>query len=129
MPQVIQRSFAGGELSPSMYGRADQTKYQTGLKTCRNFQVLKHGGVANRIGSGMIAEVLDSDVRTYAIKFVFNAEQTYFIEVGEEYLRFVRSGARIVVSGVAAYNGGTTYDIADLVVYNGVNYYSRTDSN
>ena len=34
---VIQPSFTGGELSPSLYGRVDLAKYQTSLKTCRNF--------------------------------------------------------------------------------------------
>jgi hypothetical protein len=126
---VIQRSFAGGEIAPALYGRADQTKYQTGLKTCRNFQVKKHGGVANRSGSRMVAEVKNSALATYMMKFVFNDDQTYIIEVGNLYMRFYRnpspytSPARIVVAGVAAYNGATTYNLADLVVQAGVNYY------
>lgn len=123
---LIQRSFAGGEIAPAMYGRADQTKYQTGLKACRNFTVLKHGGVANRAGSGFINEVLDSSVRTYMIRFVFNAEQTYVIEVGEEYFRFYRNGARIVVSGVAAWVTLTVYAVGDLVSNGGFNYYCVT---
>ena len=29
--KVIQLSFAGGEISPDMYGRRDDVKYQAGL--------------------------------------------------------------------------------------------------
>jgi len=111
-----------------MYGRADQTKYQTGLKTCRNFRVLKHGGVANRSGYQYINEVKDSSAETYLMKWVFNAEQTYVIEVGNLYMRFFRNGARITVSGVAAYVGATPYVVGDLVESGGVNYYCVADT-
>lgn len=120
---VMQRSFAGGEISPSMAGRADQVKYQTGLKTCRNFKVLKHGGVANRSGFRFINEVKNSSLDTYLMKFVFDDDQTYVIEVGNLYMRFYRDGARIVVSGVTAYNGATAYVIGNLASSAGVNYY------
>lgn len=30
--KVLQRSFTGGEVSPQMYGRIDDAKYQAGLK-------------------------------------------------------------------------------------------------
>lgn len=126
---LIQRSFAGGEIAPSMYGRADQVKYQTGLKRCRNFMVLKHGGASNRAGTRFVAEVKDSAVRTYFIKFVFNDDQTYVIEVGNGHFRFIRNGAQIVVSGVAAYNGATTYAMGNLVSFGGLNYYSKIDGN
>ena len=121
--QIIQRSFAGGEIAPALYGRADQTKYATGLKTCRNFVVLKHGGVGTRGGTKFIAEVKNSLLETYLIKFVFNNEQSYLIEVGNQYMRFIRDGAQIVVSGVTAYNGGTAYVVGDLASSGGVNYY------
>ena len=31
------RSFAGGEISPEMFGRIDDIRYQTGAATVRNF--------------------------------------------------------------------------------------------
>lgn len=120
---LIQRSFAGGEIAVALYARADQVKYQSGLRTCRNFQVQRHGGVSNRSGTKFINEVKDSSARTYFIKFVFNDDQTYVIEVGNQYMRFYRAGARIVVSGVAAYSGATAYVPGNLVESGGVNYY------
>lgn len=120
---LIQRSFAGGEIAPALYGRADQVKYQTGLKKARNFVILKHGGAGMRGGTEFIAEVKTSSLATYLAKFVFNNDQTYVIEAGNQYFRFIRDGAQIVVSGVAAYNGATAYEVSDLVSSAGVNYY------
>jgi hypothetical protein len=112
---IIQRSFAAGELGPPLYGRADQTKYQTGLRTCRNFLVMRHGGVTNRTGSKFIAEVKDSGTRTYLTKFVFNDEQTYVIEMGDLYFRFYREGAQLL-SGGSPYEIVTPYAAADLAL-------------
>lgn len=123
MTSVIQRSFAAGEIAPSLGGRADHVKYQTGLRTCRNFIVMRHGGVANRCGSQFINEVKDSTTQTYLLKFVFNADQTYVIEAGNQYFRFYRQGARIAVAGIAVWSGATNYVPGDLVVQGGVNYY------
>jgi len=122
---IIQRSFAGGEIDPALAGRADQVKYQTGAKTLRNMQVLKHGGIANRSGTEFTNEVKTSSLATYLAKFVFNDDQTYVIEVGNQYFRFIRGGSRIVVSGVAAYNGATAYVVGNLVSSAGVNYYCK----
>lgn len=120
---LMQRSFAGGEIAPALYGRADQVKYQTGLVTCRNFFVERHGGVSNRQGSQFLAEVKNSANRTYFLKFIFNDQQTYVIEAGDRYFRFYRDGARIVVSGVAAWSNAVNYVPGDLVLSGGVNYY------
>lgn len=129
MPSLIQRSFAGGEIAPALYARADQAKYSTGLRTCRNFMVQRHGGVANRPGTEYICEVKDSSKRVRLIRFVFNASQAYILEFGDQYMRVIRDGAQVEVSGLSAYDGGTTYAQGDLVSYGGVNYYSKVSSN
>jgi hypothetical protein len=123
MPDVIQRAFAGGEISTDISGRADVAKYQTGLKTCRNFIVMRQGGVTRRPGHRFIDEAKDSSNNLLMARFIFNEDQTYLIEVGPQYFRFIRNGAQIVVSGVAAWNSGTDYVVADLVVVAGINYY------
>lgn len=119
---VIQRSFAAGEIAPSLYGRADHVKFQTGLRVCRNFIVMRHGGVASRAGSQFIAEVKSSG-SAHLLKFVFNDDQTYVIEAGSAYFRFYRQGAQIVVAGVTAWSALTNYVVGDLAVSGGVNYY------
>jgi len=123
MTSLTQRSFAGGELAPALYARADQQKYATGLRTCLNFKVQRHGGVTNRSGFEYIATAKNLGERVRLIKFVFNTEQTYVLEFGEDYIRFYRNGGYIAVSGVAAYSGATPYVIGDLVVQAGINYY------
>jgi hypothetical protein len=105
-----QRSFAAGEIAPALYGRSDLVAFGTGLAGCRNFFVLRHGGVANRSGSKYLATVKDSSSRTYLAKFVFNTAQTYVIEVGHLYFRFFAQGAIIG----APYELATPYVAADL---------------
>lgn len=129
MSTVSQRSFAGGEISPSLHARVDVVKYTTGLKTCRNFYVKRSGGVDSRPGTEFICEVKDSTKRVRLVEFVFNSDQTYVLEFGDFYVRFIRNGVQIEVSGVAAYSAVTTYALGDLVVDGGINYYSKVSSN
>lgn len=123
MSSTIQRSFGGGELAPALYGRADQSKYQGGARTLRNFVVQRHGGASNRPGSRFVIETKSSAKASRLIKFVYSSTQTYVIEAGDFYFRFIQSGAQIVTSGVAAWNGATAYVVGDLVTSGGVTYY------
>ena len=125
MADLFQRSFAAGELAPGLGARADLAKYTIGLRSCRNFLVRRHGGVSNRPGTKFVGEA-KNEGPTYLKPFTFAAaDQSYVIEVGEQYFRFHYEGAPVVVSGVAAYNGGTAYVPGDLVVQGGVNYYCK----
>lgn len=86
--KTLQRSFAGGEIAPELFGRLDLTKYQTGLAACRNFLVMPHGPIKNRPGFEYVNEVKFSDKRVRIIPFSFNAEQSMVLELGDQYLRF-----------------------------------------
>lgn len=123
MATIAQRSFAGGEICPALYARVDIVKYATGLRTCRNNYIRRHGGSANRPGTSYTCEVKDSSKRVKLIPFEFNSSQTYMLEFGNLYMRVIRNGAPVTVSGVAAYNGATAYVIGDLVVSSSINYY------
>ncbi len=113
MAETIQRSFTGGELSPALYARADQTKYATGLKRCENFIVQRYGGVTNRPGLRFITEVKDSTKSVRLIEFIYSADQTYVIELGDQYIRFIKQGVQIL-SGGLPYEVATTYLEAEL---------------
>jgi hypothetical protein len=128
MPQsVFQRSFAGGELAPALHARADQIKYVTGLRTCRNFIVMKQGGVANRSGLRFIASCKTSSASVVLMRYVSeNVGQSILIEHGLGYFRFYQNGARVNVAGVAAWSNVTNYVPGDLASFGGVNYYSKT---
>jgi hypothetical protein len=120
---LIQRSFAGGELAPGLAARADLTKYLTGLRTCRNFVVQRHGGVTNRAGTKYVATAKTA-AATFLFAFIFPAaDQSFTIEAGEFYFRFHRNGAPVTVSGVAAWSGVTAYVVGDLAARLGVHYY------
>lgn len=113
MTEVIQPSFAAGEISPATYARVDLGRYYTALKTCRNFVVLPEGGAQNRAGTRYITEVKSSNARTRLIPFQFSTEQTYILEFGNLYIRFISNGGQ-VVSGAVPYEIATPYTTAQL---------------
>ena len=129
--QVIQPSFARGEIGPSLWGRVDLAFYPIALKTCRNFIVRPTGGAVNRAGSRFICEVKDSTKRVRLLPFSFNADQTYVMEVGEGYIRVIQNGAQIYapVDSLPNYSGVTTYSNGDAVQEFGVPYRSTQDIN
>lgn len=110
---VIQPSFTSGELAPSLYGRIDLAKYQTGLKTCKNFIVRQYGGVSNRPGTTLVNEVKDSSKKVRLIPFQFNMVQTYILEFGHLYMRVHKDGAS-VYSGASPVEIVTPWEEADL---------------
>lgn len=95
--RVIQRSFGGGEVSPEMYGRIDDAKYQTGAAKIKNFIVTPQGPVENRPGFAYVNEVKDSNKETRLIPFTYSNDQTMVVELGAGYFRFHTSGQTVLV--------------------------------
>jgi hypothetical protein len=104
--RILQRSFAGGEVSPEMFGRIDDAKYQTGLAKCRNFITKPQGPAENRPGFQFVLAVKDSTKKVRLIPFTYSTTQTMVIEVGAGYFRFHTQGATLM-------NGGVPYEIAN----------------
>lgn len=92
MRKHVQQSFAGGEMSPAMYGRIDDQKYQSGLAVCRNFLVLPQGPVRNRSGFAYVGEVKDSSKKTILVPFIYSSSDTMLLEFGEGYIRVISRG-------------------------------------
>ena len=111
--RTLQRSFAGGEVTPEFYGRIDDVKYQTGLATCRNFVVFPHGPVANRSGTKYVNEVKDSTKKTRLIPFTYSTTQTMVIELSPGTIRFHTDGGTLL-SGGSPYEISNPYAEADL---------------
>lgn len=124
--RTLQRSFAGGEITPELYGRIDLTKFQTGLAECRNFIVLPHGPASARPGFQFIKEVKTSAKRTRILPFSFSTTQTYIIEVGDQYVRFYTNAGQLTAGTVAAWAAATAYAIGDIRSNGGTNYYCKT---
>lgn len=115
--KLLQPSFTGGELSPSLYARVDIARYGTSLRTCRNYIVRPYGGVSNRSGTRYICTNKDSTKRTRVIPFQFNTDQTYVLIITNQTIRFITNGAQLVDGGGNPYELGAPWvddDIFDL---------------
>jgi hypothetical protein len=117
------RSFAGGEMSPEMFGRVDDAKFQTGAAKVRNFIPMPQGPLENRAGLAFVREVKDSTKKVRLLPFTYSTTQTMVIELGAGYIRFHTQGATLGPGTPAAYNGATAYVVGNLVSSGGVNYY------
>ncbi len=94
--KTLLRSFAGGEITPELYGRLDLTKYQTGLAKALNFQVLPHGPAARRPGFRYAVEAYYNTIRSRLIPFAYSATQTVVLEFGRYTLRFLVNGQALL---------------------------------
>lgn len=111
--RTLQRSFSGGEISPEMFGRNDDAKYQSGLARCRNFITKPQGPAENRPGFAFVRAVKDSTKKVRLIPFTYSTTQTMVIEMGPGYFRFHTQGATLM-SGGAPYEIANPYAEADL---------------
>jgi hypothetical protein len=101
MISVLQPSFTGGELAPGLYGRVDLAVYSTSLALCKNFIAQAYGGAKNRPGSRFVAAAKAGQTIARLIPFVYNAEQSYVLEIGaiaggDQYMRVYSRGRQVV---------------------------------
>jgi hypothetical protein len=111
--RTLQFSFAGGEVSPEMFGRIDDAKYRSGLAACRNFIPKLQGPVENRPGFRFVREVKDSTKAVRLISFTYSTTQTMVLEMGAGYFRFHTQGATLM-DGSVPYEIANPYAEADL---------------
>ena len=124
--RTFSKAFSAGEISPEMFGRIDDAKYQQGAATMLNFIAKPQGPAQNRPGFAFVKEVKDSTKSTRLLSFTFNTVQTMIIEMGHQYFRFHTQGSTLQYTNGAAWNGSTNYVVGDIALYNGVNYYAKT---
>ncbi len=128
---TLQPAFSGGEVAPGIYGRVDLAKYGTAVRTCENFIVLKHGGVANRPGlehlfeSADYPDLNDSSGRGRLIPFDALADGVmvaFVLDFTPQRIRFYFLGERVQPAAAAAWNAGTTYSANTYVTSGGLLY-------
>ncbi len=92
---IIQPSFAGGELSPSLAGRVDLAKYRVGARRMRNFHPIAQGGAATRPGTIFVGRCKSTNLETppRLIPFTFSTIQDYILEFGDGYMRVIMNAA------------------------------------
>jgi hypothetical protein len=99
--KTLNRSFAGGEISPQLFSRLDLDKFQTGLALCLNCEVQPQGPIQNRAGFGYVLETKFSDQVSVLIPFTFSTEQTFVLEFGFLYVRFHTNGGTLLEAPIA----------------------------
>lgn len=105
MSTQAQRSFSAGEITPALYARCDVAKYLTALRQQRNAITMQQGGLQNRPGTAFVCETKFSagagNPIVRLIKFRFNDSQTYALEFGDLYVRFIQAGSLLYDVSVA----------------------------
>lgn len=112
MAGLIQASFARGEIAPALYGRVDTAIYKIALKTARNVIPHAYGGVSNRPGTQFIGPVGAHADTVRLIDFKFKTTDTYVVELGSAYARFIRNDAHVTETALT----GCTATAANPVV-------------
>ena len=125
MAKLYTRSFNGGIISPDMFGRIDDVKNNTGLRSIINMIVLPQGPVSSRPGMAFVREVKDSTKYTRLIPFRYSSTQTQVLEFGEAYIRFHTFGATVMntASGLSAWSSVTAYVPGNRVTKGGKIWY------
>jgi hypothetical protein len=112
LAKFIQPNFAAGEVSPAVAANVGLSKRAIAVERAENFFVRVSGGMESRPGMRFIAEAKGTGT-TRLIPFEFNTEQTYVLELGDQYMRFYTYGGQIL-SGGSPYEISTPYLAADL---------------
>ena len=125
MAASVQPSFAAGEVSPELHGRVDQALYYIGLARAKNMIVQQAGGIYNRPGLRYIGNTKNHEQGARLIQFKFSAEDTYILELGHMYMRFIRNDAYVTEGGktITSINRGSS----TIVSSNGHGYSTGDD--
>ena len=124
--RTFKQAFSGGEVSPEMFGRIADNKFQQGAATMLNFIAKPQGPAQNRPGFAYVNAVKNSAKATRLLSFTFNTVQTMVIEMGDQYFRFHTQGQTLLYSDGSAWNSGTNYTVGDIAKHSGTNYYAKT---
>lgn len=115
----IQNNFNAGEITPLLRNRFDLVSYQNGLSKCLNFIPRVQGCLSRRPGTYFVKEIKNSDQTTQLVPFVFNKDQSFILEFGNQYIRFYKDRAAFEVSSTH-YEIATPYLAADLFDESGI---------
>lgn len=94
-PYRILNSFSAGELSELLNAREDLSKYHSGCSLMENMFPLPQGGAEKRPGTVYVAGS-KNNTKVRLLPFEYSTEQSYIIELGNQYARFYTSNAAIL---------------------------------
>jgi hypothetical protein len=121
---LIQSDFTGGELDPKLYGRVSIPRYQSGLQTAKNVDIMVTGGATRRAGTKFVYNAGASPLTCRQLPFVlFRTDTTpaslkgYVVEFrSDNKIRFYVDGALIVTGGTTPYEITSPFTSADLTL-------------
>jgi hypothetical protein len=105
--------FNSGEWSPTLEGRSELKGYATACYAMEGYVPMVQGPARRCPGTIFGAEVKNSANRTALTEFIFNVNQSFFLEWGDQYLRFHQNHAPVLSGGVP-YEIATPYHASDL---------------
>jgi hypothetical protein len=98
---IVKYAFIAGEISPTLLGRTDLTKYDLAVAEGLNFFVDFRGGLSSRPGTELVGEVHLGTQLTRMFKFTFapDVANTYVVMFGHKYIRFYQDGGEVLKNG------------------------------
>ncbi len=106
-------SFNNGRITAKLDSRSDIDKYASSCRFLDNLLPLVYGCAERRPGTKYSATSYGSASIVRMIKFVYSAEISYMIEVGDQYMRIFYSGT-LLLDGAAEVVIVTPYIEADI---------------
>lgn len=113
--ELIKYAFIAGEISRTLFGRTDLTKYDLGVALAKNWFVDYRGGLSTRACTEFLDYIKADDKDVLIVDFQFSPDlsNTYVVLFGDNYIRFVQDGAYVVedgrtVSAISATGGTVT---------------------
>lgn len=110
--ELIKYAFIAGEISPTLFGRTDLTKYDLGVAQAQNWFVDYRGGISTRPGTEFCDFVYQDTEETKFVQFRFSPDlaNTYVVLFGHNYVRFIQDGAYVLEANktITAIAKGTT---------------------
>lgn len=99
--ELIKYAFISGELSPTLFGRTDLTKYDLAMALAYNWFVDYRGGLTTRPATEFLdfIKAHDKDIKLVEFQFSPDLSNTYVLMFGDYYLRFVQDGAYVLEGG------------------------------
>lgn len=96
MPNLRQPNFSTGEVSKSCYGRTDDPRYASSLRTCKNFLPIQHGALVNRPGSYVVKLPGGNGVSlpngSRLKSFIFSDTQSVVLYFIDSFIFFAQNG-------------------------------------
>lgn len=112
--RVLQNSFLGGVISPSMLGRVDLSDYQQGAYELKNFLINPQGSITSRGGFRYVAPLKEHDKPARLISFRFSSEQTLVLVFGHKWMRIMTEGKQLLNKDGTPYEIQTPYSSEDV---------------